>query len=147
MNKIKTESYIGKRIIAAFVDYAIIYGFFFIMAYGMGKAIEGGGYQLTGLKAFIPIIFWLIMTVGCEQMLGATLGNSLVGLKPVSILEKKEWQTFKNIEPTFGQSLKRHLLDPIDMTFIGLIAIMISENNQRLGDKWAKTVVIKLQGE
>ena len=44
------------------------------------------------------------------------------------------------------QSFKRHLLDPIDMSMFGLIAIIIIKNtnyNQRLGDLWAKTIVVK----
>ena len=79
------------------------------------------------------------MTVGLEQWFGASLGNSLAGLKPISIsgFSKKL---------TFGQSLKRHLFDPIDMFFFGLIGIVTLRNttqNQRVGDIWAKTTVIK----
>ncbi len=76
------------------------------------------------------------MTIGVEQLLGKTLGNYAVDLKPISM---------ENTKPTFVQSLKRHLLDPIDMFFFGLIGILLiinTENNQRLGDIWAKTMVI-----
>lgn len=151
MDQIQTEPNIGKRIIAGLVDYVIIYAFLFIVAYAIGEPTEDG-YQLNGLKAFIPVIFWTIMTVGLEQAFGATLGNSLVGLKPISILEKDDGQTFKtnNSKPTFGQSFKRHLLDPIDMLFFGIIGIITiknSEKNQRLGDQWAKTIVVEIAYE
>ena len=139
MDQIQTEPNIGKRIAAGLIDYIIIYAFFFIVAYAIGEPTEDG-YQLNGLKAFIPVIFWAIMTVGLEQLFGATLGNSLVGLKPISILENSDGQTFKSNDskPTFGQSFKRHLLDPIDMFLFGLVGIITiknSEKNQRLGDQ------------
>jgi len=88
------------------------------------------------------------MTVGLEQFFGATLGNGIVGLMPKSIKKESDEQNWQNFmsKPTFGQSLKRHLLDPIDMIFFGLVGIITiknSEFNQRLGDMWAKTVVVK----
>ena len=115
MTEFKTQPFIGRRIIAGIIDYGIIYGF---------------------------SILYVI-----EQLMGETLGNTLVGLKPISIKEN-QLSTFKggNIKPTFSQSLKRHLLDPIDMFFFGLVGILTinnSDNNQRLGDMWAKTIVVK----
>jgi hypothetical protein len=79
------------------------------------------------------------MTVGLEQWLGATLGNSLVGLKPISIRKlTNDSGLNKTAEKlTFAQSLKRHSLDLIDMFFFGLIGIITIKNtdrNQRLGD-------------
>jgi uncharacterized RDD family membrane protein YckC len=135
----KTKPNIGKRIFAGIIDYAIILTFFYIYIYSFGEPSEDGGYHINGLPALVPILFWGIMTVGLEQLFGATLGNSLVELKPISIrgFEKKL---------TFGQSLKRHLLDPIDMFFFGLIGIITIKNtdrNQRLGDIWANTIVMK----
>ena len=41
--------------------------------------------------------------------------------------------------------MKRHLLDPIDLLFYGIPAIITiknTEKHQRLGDLWAKTIVI-----
>ncbi len=88
------------------------------------------------------------MTVGFEQWFGATLGNLFVGLKPVSIRKPADSSTFSETDEklTFEQSLKRHLLDPIDMFFFGLIGIITIKNtdkNQRLGDIWGNTIVVK----
>ena len=80
----------------------------------------------------------MIMTVGLEQATGATLGNGIAGLKPLHVDGRHKPDAF--------QSLKRHLLDPIDMFFFGIIAIIAiknSPNHQRLGDQWAKTIVVK----
>jgi len=144
----KTEPNIGNRILAGIVDYLIIYTFFFVYVYSFGEPNEDGGYSVNGLPALIPILFWGIMTVGIEQFFGATLGNLLVGLKPISIRKSSDNSTFSGTDEklTFGQSLKRHLLDPIDMFFFGLIGIVTIKNtdrNQRLGDIWGNTIVIK----
>ncbi|HZH69561.1 MAG TPA: RDD family protein, partial [Flavobacteriaceae bacterium] len=98
-----------------------------------------GGYSMNGLPALVPVLFWFIMTVGLESGMGATLGNSIAGLKaiPMSGINRKL---------TFIESLKRRLLDPIDMFLLGLPAIIViknTEKNQRIGDLWAKTIVMK----
>lgn len=147
MTEFKTQPLIGKRIIAGFIDYAIIYGFLFIFIFIFGEPNESGDYSVNGTLSLVPILFWAIMTIGVEQLMGETLGNSLVDLKPISVKPTLN-STFKgsNQKLTFGQSFKRHLLDPIDMFLFGLIGILTiknSEKNQRLGDMWAKTSVIK----
>jgi uncharacterized RDD family membrane protein YckC len=141
MQNIKTEPNIGNRLVAGLVDYIIIYGFTFFLIFTIGEPNDEGGYSLNGLPAFIPIIFWLIMTVGLETVLGGTIGNLLVGLKAITL-------NGTNRKLTFKESFKRHLLDPIDMFFFGLagiITIKNTENNQRLGDLWAKTIVVPIK--
>jgi len=135
-----TKPNLGNRFLAGLLDYAIIFVFTFIYIYTFGEPNNEGGYSVKGIKGIIPILFWGIMTVGLEQWIGATLGNYLAELKPVSI-------SGMNQKLTFGQSLKRHLLDPIDMSMLGLVGIITIKNtdkNQRLGDLWAKTIVIKV---
>jgi uncharacterized RDD family membrane protein YckC len=147
MTEFKTQPLIGKRIIAGLIDYAIIYGFLIIFILIFGEPNETGEYSVNGNKSIVPVLFWAIMTIGIEQLIGETLGNSLVDLKPISMRQNIN-SNFKgsNTKPTFGQSFKRHLLDPIDMFLFGLIGILTiknSEKNQRLGDMWAKTIVVK----
>lgn len=148
LTELHTKPNIGSRILAGFVDYLFIYIFFFIFLFIYGEPDSEGELAVSGLPALIPILFWGIMTVGLEQWFGATLGNSLVGLKPVSIRKSTDNTTFSGTDEklTFGQSLKRHLLDPIDMFFFGLIGIITIKNtdkNQRLGDIWGNTIVVK----
>jgi uncharacterized RDD family membrane protein YckC len=137
-SKIITKPYLKRRIIAGIIDYGIICSFSFTLIFTMGIPDNDGNYHLDGLPALIPMAFWGIMTIGFEQWFGATLGNSIVSLTPVSI------NGFRK-KLTFVQSLKRHLLDPIDMSIFGLIGyinIKNTEKNQRLGDLWAKTIVV-----
>ncbi len=134
--EIETKPQIGKRIFAGIIDYLIIYSFLYVFISIFGEITDEGVKQVSGLPMFIPMIFWGIMTIGAEQLFGKTLGNYAVDLKPISM---------ENTKLTFGQSFKRHLLDPIDMFFLGLVGILLiknTENNQRLGDIWAKTIVI-----
>lgn len=141
MPHIKTESNIGTRFLAGFIDYLIIYGVTFMLIFAIGEPNDDGGYALNGAPALIPMIFWLIMTVGLESGLGGTIGNSLVGLKAIPING-----THRKL--TFAESFKRHLLDPIDMFFFGLVGIITiknTEKNQRVGDLWAKTIVVSMK--
>ena len=138
---IETEPNIGLRIIAGLLDYLVIGIFFYAYLYAFGEPDNLGKYTVNGLPALVPILFWGIITIGLEQLFGSTFGNFMVGLKPLSI-------NGINRELTFGQSLRRHLLDPIDMSIFGVIGILLirkTEKNQRMGDIWAETIVVKIR--
>ncbi len=135
-----TKPHIGRRIVACLIDYSIIYGFTFFLIFTIGTPNSEGVYSITGVQVLIPVVFWLLMTVGLEAGLGRTLGNSIVGLKAIPMQGI-------NRKLTFGESLKRHVLDPVDMSLLGLVGIVIISNtdkNQRVGDIWAKTIVVKM---
>ena len=137
--ELKTEPNIGKRILAGFIDYLLIYIFFYMYVYAFGELNEEGEYAVDGLASLVPIIFWGIMTIGLETGFGATLGNAIAGLKAIP-------KSGTNRKLTLGESFKRHLLDPIDMFFFGLIGIVTIKNtdkNQRLGDIWGNTIVVR----
>jgi uncharacterized RDD family membrane protein YckC len=137
MTQLKTKPNLLKRFIAGLVDYALVFGFFYAFIYAFGEPNNEGGYRVTGFLALVPEAFWFIIIILFEVIFGATLGNTIVGLKPKSLIKN-------NGELSLGQSVKRHLLDPIDMFPFGLIAIITIKNtdsNQRLGDIWAKTIV------
>lgn len=137
--KTKTTTNIGRRFLAGFIDYAIIYLKCFYIIKVFGTPDVNNVYHLKGWLALIPILVWAFWTIGLEQYFGATIGNSIFNLKPISIHNSRLTLSFK-------QSLKRHLLDPVDMFFFGLIGYLTiknTERNQRLGDLWAKTTVIK----
>ena len=139
MQNIKTKPNTGKRFLAGFIDYLLIYIFTLVLIFTFGETNEDGEYIITGLLAVIPLIFWGIMTVGLEIVIGATIGNSLVGLKAIP-------KNGINRNLTFGESLKRHLVDPIDMFFFGLVGIITinsTDLNQRVGDLWAGTIVVR----
>ena len=95
--------------------------------------------EFKQLKVFSDKLFWILYFCLIETSLNATLGNYFLNLKPVDI------KTENNV--TFKQSFLRHLVDPIDMFFFGIVAIIIIKNSkesQRLGDLLGQTKVIKV---
>ena len=136
MKNIKKASLI-ERLLSGFIDYFIIFGFIGIMLifYGKDSSISEGGKSLTGLSALAVVIFWFIITVLSDYLFGQTLGNYTLGIKPVP-------KNNINRGLTFSESIKRHLCAWVDLSFVGIILIAITEDKQRLGDLWANTIVI-----
>ncbi len=136
--ELKTKANLGKRMSAGLIDYGMTSIFNVGMFYFYGESIEGG-YTLTGYPFLIVILFWAFITIGIEQFFGVTLGNYMSDLKAIST------NNYNESRISLGQSVKRHLVAIIDFSFFGLIGILLIKNtelNQRLGDIWAKTVVI-----
>lgn len=95
-----------------------------------------GGKTVDGLMALPIPMLWSLYFVVVEAMYGATFAHQALYLK-VTTLDRKEIELI--------QALKRHLLDPIDILFWGIpgiIAIKNTDKHQRLGDLWAKTIVV-----
>lgn len=136
---IPTEPNLTRRILAGFIDYSVIYIFTYAFIFAFGRPNNTGEMEVYNLMILPIIIFWGLITVGVEQTFGATLGNQITGLKPLSIngIDRKL---------SFGQSLKRHLVDIIDLSplgLVGIISINKTEKHQRIGDIWAETVVVR----
>jgi len=107
------------------------------MVFGVDN--EEGGKTVSGLMALPIPLFWFIYFVIIEAFYGGTLSHQGLNLK-VLTLDRKD------IEWT--HALKRHLLDPIDILLYGIPAIITIKNSekcQRLGDMWAKTIVVDIK--
>jgi uncharacterized RDD family membrane protein YckC len=130
------RSSLGNRFFASLIDYLVIGCVFMIYAYKFGEPNNEGGYTVHGLKALVPLGFWFIYLIVIEGFFGATVGHFVMGLKVVKA---------DNSGIDFVDSIKRHLLDPIDILPFGIPAMISIKNsalNQRLGDLWAKTIVV-----
>lgn len=135
-----SEKFITRRIIAGIIDYAIILSLIYFYVYKFGEIDSGGTYNVSGIRTFPIFIFWLIYICVIEVTFKSTLGNYIVGLKPIDL------QTEKSIN--FKQSFLRHVVDLVDMMFFGIVAIIVIKNSkesQRLGDLLAKTKVVKIK--
>lgn len=133
---IKTDSKVQRRALALIIDYGIFFIYFFWFGYTYGTPNDEGGFSVNGLKGLWIEVGWFIYFPLVESIKGQTLGKMLLGLKVVT-------QNGNSI--SFLQAIKRHLLDLFDFTFFGLIAFIAVKNtplHQRLGDLWAKTIVI-----
>jgi uncharacterized RDD family membrane protein YckC len=128
-----------KRIIATLLDYALFLIPTFIYIMYFGQDTDEGGKTVSGLMALPIPLAWFIYFVVIESINGATLAHKGLHLRVVTIDRTKiEWT----------QALKRHLLDPIDILFYGIpamIAIKNSDKHQRLGDMFAKTIVVDIK--
>ncbi|HQZ24827.1 MAG TPA: RDD family protein [Flavobacterium sp.] len=134
---ISTKPNILKRLGAFSIDYCIIFSFTILIMSYFGTSNEDGSTSVKGFPGLAPILFWFLWIIFPEQFYGSTLGNRLLGLKVISIKNPNTTNL------TFGQSFKRHFLDTFDAVyFIGLILLKNTKYNQRLGDIWAKTIVI-----
>ena len=125
------------RIVATIIDYGLTFAATFFYVIQVGHQNEDGSYQISGLPALVPMIFWFIYFPIVESIFNMTLGHYLLNLKVVKT----------NGQPIdFSASFKRHLLDPIDIFIFGIPAIISIGNtpkHQRLGDLWADTIVVK----
>ena len=127
---------------AGLIDYFLMCGMFYVICLYFGK-YNGHGYELDGFSSLSVILIWLLYMIVLELSFGGTFGNLIFNLKVISIHPKKT-------SLTFDQSFKRHLFDILEMWPFGLIGILLIKNtkyNQRLGDIWAKTIVIDIKDD
>ncbi|MEO6455076.1 MAG: RDD family protein [Ginsengibacter sp.] len=133
---LKTKANLKKRIIATIIDYALFLLPVYLYINYFGQVDNEGVKTVSGLMALPIPISWLIYFVVIEACYGATIAYQGMYLKVLTIDRKEiEWT----------QAFKRHLLDPIDILMWGIpaiIAIKNSDKHQRLGDMWAKTIVV-----
>ena len=129
-----------KRYFASLFDYVIVFTltYFYIDFFGTLNYDGEGGKTVHGLMTLPLFSFWFIYFVVVEAYFGGTLLHLAFNLKVLTLDRRR-------IE--FMQALKRHLVDPIDFFIWGLpaaISIKNSDKHQRLGDMWAKTIVVDI---
>jgi uncharacterized RDD family membrane protein YckC len=127
---------VGIRAGATIIDIVIFWAFSFIVAIATGET-SGAGFALGTLGSCLVGIIGIAYYVVMETMYGGTVGKLALGLKVVKEDgSAPDWQT----------SIIRTLLRIVDGLFfylIGAILVWTSPTNQRLGDKLAKTLVVK----
>ena len=132
----KYKTNFKKRIIATIIDYTIIFLLTYLYIQFFGHDKPDGSREVNGILALPLFIAWFPYFVVIEACFGATLAHQAFYLKVLAIDRKEiEWI----------QAMKRHLLDPIDIILYGIpaiIAIKNTDKHQRLGDLWAKTIVV-----
>jgi uncharacterized RDD family membrane protein YckC len=134
-NKLNFEKHIGRKYVATLIDYFIIYVFCYIAALFLGE-VSGTNFKLSNGAALLPIAFWFIYLPIIEGTFQSTLGHYLVGLRVIQMTGEDADQL---------DCIKRRILDPIDFILFGvpaIIAIKHSKYSQRLGDQYAKTIVV-----
>lgn len=134
----QTPASIGERIIALFIDYFLIV-IYLISVTSLILKVQGHqssfGYIFFLFIAYLPVLFYSFL---CEMFnRGQSLGKKLMNIRVV----KADGST-----PSISSYLLRWLLFMIDGPAtggMGLLIVLLTKNNQRLGDLAAGTIVIK----
>ena len=133
-----TKPHIGRKIGANLIDYGLTFIIFMIYTIKFGRYEPSTNeYSIYGFGALPLLIYWFIYHVLIEYLTGKTLGHYISGLKVENETGGKT---------SLIQNLKRHFLDFIDILPWGIpaiITILNTDKNQRLGDLFAKTIVVR----
>lgn len=136
-NRKYLKSNISSRILATIIDFAIYLPIWIFYIFYFGELDEEGASTVSGVKALPLALLWLAYFPGMEAIRGQTLGHMLAGIKVVTI---------SGGSISFLQALKRRILDGFEILgTLGIIAFIAAKNtdkNQRVGDLFAKTIVI-----
>jgi len=127
-----------KRFWASFFDYAVVFAFTFFYIDFFGTPNEHGGKSVQGVMGLPVLGLWFVYFVVVETYFGGTLFHLAFNLKVLTVDRKPI---------DYIQALKRHLLDPFECFIWGIpaaIAIKNSDKHQRVGDMWAKTIVVDI---
>ena len=134
MNIQPTVASVGDRIFAQIIDWLVMLAYMMLVAW-IDSSVDNKNmlYFIIAL-IFVPLFYTLLFEIFNN---GQTLGKMAMKMQVVKL---------DGTMPTLGSYLMRWLLYLIDgptMSFVGLLAMILSRNNQRLGDMAAGTVVIK----
>jgi len=130
---------IGPRLVAQIVDGIVLIILYFVLGAAMfgGFTFEVFGAAAGSFMGTYLLVFFLYYIV-LEGALGATVGKMAAKIKVVR----------EDGSPCgFGPAVVRNILRVVDalpfLYIIGIILISRSDKKQRLGDRLAKTIVIK----
>jgi len=129
---------LGERIVAKLLDYLVFVPLWII---GFVLAVNQIGDICIGAYFIIVAVIFVFYDLICEQFLnGQSIGKRIMKIKVISLNGNR---------PTFGQYLLRWLLRLVDFSITGglgaLIAAIVTENGQRIGDIAAGTALIRTQ--
>jgi uncharacterized RDD family membrane protein YckC len=111
---------------------------------GAANTDSGAGNAVASILGIIVFLLWMVTALAAiayfpymEATQGATFGKKVLGLRVVR----------EDGGPIgWGEAIIRFLLRIVDSFFfylVGLICILVTEKQQRVGDLVAKTIVIK----
>ena len=129
---------LGRRFVAWLVD-VLITGLAWV-PFAETSSVDGTySIRWDGVDFLIPLLITLAYFVLLEGAFGATLGKLVLGIRV---------RALDGTRIGFGAAAIRNLARVVDAFpyvipyLVGAIAVSRSETDQRLGDRWAKTVVV-----
>ena len=139
---------VGERIVAQLIDLLVIIAYILVMSWLQGELrvfdffddLDGWSQMAVGIVLGAPAIFYTLTQEVFFQ--GQTLGKRVMQLRVIKI---------DGYQAGFGDYLTRWLFRIIEVFIgsgvFGLIAIVTSKRNQRMGDMAAGTAVITLKNK
>ncbi|SHH13474.1 Uncharacterized membrane protein YckC, RDD family [Thermosyntropha lipolytica DSM 11003] len=128
---------VGLRFIALVIDSFVFFVLGYVIAFITGNT-TADGYAMEGAPAFLMFIIGIAYFVLMEGKTGGTLGKLALGLRVRKV---------DGSPCSITDALVRNILRIIDFLpffyLLGIILIWTSPRKQRLGDRVARTVVVK----
>jgi membrane protease YdiL (CAAX protease family) len=124
-----------RRLLAALLDnltWLVFYATIYVFVVAAADAWSPGA-AAAALLVFFSL--WFNYFSVCEWLWGQTIGKNATGIEVRAI--------DRSPRLTFGQASIRNLLRLADFLLIGWVMIATDRRHQRLGDKAAKTVVLR----
>jgi uncharacterized RDD family membrane protein YckC len=131
-----TVASIGDRIFGQIIDWIVLLSYLLLAIWiGVEANIKSDWYLIIAV-GLVPLFYTLLCEIFNQ---GQSVGKMLMKTQVVKL---------DGSRPTLGAFLMRWLLFMIDgplTSYMGLIVMVLTRNNQRLGDLAAGTIVIKKQ--
>lgn len=125
---------LGRRALAALLDNSVwLFAYLFFFS-GVVAALYEGSEEAGFAAVVVYASLWFNYFSFCEWRWGQTIGKNATGSMVV---------TADGGRLSFGQASMRNLLRLVDWLVIGWVMIASSDRKQRLGDRVAKTVVVR----
>ena len=136
INMVQNIATLTTRVLGGFIDSVIIFVFSLLYVVILGEKFTDGTHQITGFELILLLLIIYSYFVILEATTGKTIGKYVARIRVVD-------EDGKNIG--WKKSVIRNFIRIIDFFILYLIAffsILLSKQNQRLGDLVAKTYVI-----
>lgn len=130
---------VRRRIFSVIIDFLIVFPISLWFLFALVKF----GFLDLGLYALLIWITTLLVSIFLYSFLLEGAKGQTLGKMAMNIVVIKEDGTKCNYKASFLRNLLRIILDDLLFYLIGLISIIFSEKNQRLGDHLAGTIVVK----
>src|SRR5262249_13826396 len=130
-----TYAGLGPRLLATAIDNVTFFIVPFVFLGGLLVQLAAQNVTVFAVCVFVYLSIWFNYFAFCEWRWGQTVGKTAAAIE-VRSLDGAD-------RLTFGQASIRNLLRLIDFFFIGELMIASGKRKQRLGDKAAKTVVVR----
>ncbi|MFZ4930921.1 RDD family protein [Chryseobacterium sp. Mn2064] len=137
---------IGERMLAFIIDLLIRVAYVVIILY-LFFSIFDLGYLMNGLDEWSVRAVYIVLTFPV-YIYPLVLESLMEGQTPGKKLMKMRVVKIDGYQASFGDYMIRWVFRIVDVSFggvIGLISMVVSKNNQRLGDIAAGTAVISLK--